>query len=773
MERAERNRGAAGGPTGWTFEQLRAAVSASAEARAGAHAVVNLMLSGKLPRCGVLLDSNLVGLAKPGGGVRPIAIGEVWYRLAGLCAITALEGIGRTLAPLQLCVGVPGGAEAAGLAVTAALAADPAAMVLSVDVENCFNSLCRGRLFAAVKRRAPGLLPFVQWAYGAETALHVVGAPAGAAPVPSVTGVKQGDPLGTLLAALVLHEVQEHVARAAPGLAQVAFADDINLVGGEGQLRSAWQCLGGANGLPAAGLRLQARKSALSGGDVAVAAALAADLGVTHAPEGIVVAGTPVGCPAFVARAVLERAEGVVAEVDEAMRLPLRAQSRWLLVRMSLSQRMAHLMRVVPWAQLGPGTRRAEQAVLAAVATLFRLPGGHGPGAAVAQTGLLAQLCLPERVGGFGLRSASATGSGAAMVACAARAQAVLEAAPLALQPLRGAARARVLATWHDVFDDVGAACEWGAAARELPPEFERDRAPLVQRAVARVVADRDAAALLHLSADGASPPAQQRAAARLRSAAGGPASAMWTAVPTAPDARLSDDDLVMAGRHRLGLGPGLGVGPAPCTCGAGDASAPDHAQVCTLCDSIFRHDIMVNAWRCVFRDAGCATSREPPYSGVAGAAAGMRRGDIVAVLGPSRVVVADVVVTHAAAASYLPGAARETGVAAARAERRKRNDVGSFVANAGFDFVPLATESYGHMGTAAMRLLSDLGDIAASSGRVQKHVFLRVALRRLSCTLARGNGRMYTTSVFAVTRALGRNFVPGRAVPVAEVAPE
>ena len=609
LARAERNRGAAGGPTGWTFEQLRAAVKASPEAREGAHGVVNLLLSGKLPRCGVLLDSLLIGLAKPTGGVRPIATGEVWYRLSGLCALVALEGLGRSLAPLQLCVGIPGGAEATGLAVRAAMLEDRESMVLSVDVENCFNAIGREALFASVKRHAPSLLPYVQWAYGAPTALHMVGAPAGTPPLESVAGVKQGDPLGPLLAALVLRDVQKHVARGAPGVLQVAYADDINLVGRAGPLRAAWQCLGGARGLPSAGLRLQAPKSVLYGGAHAPTAALAQELGVTHAPDGIVVAGTPVGSLDFVSRFVLKRAEDVVADVEEAMRLPLRTQSRWLLLRMSLSQRMAHLMRVVLWMQLGPAMRRVEQALLSAAAAIFRLPSGQGPGAPAAQSDVLAQLFLPERVGGFGLRSASETGSGAALVACAALAQAALADAPEALQPLRGAARHNYLAVWRAVFDDVGTACSWEAEERELPEAFESNRALLVQHRAARAIANREAAALLPLSADGAAPPAQQRAAARLRSAAGGPASAVWTAVPTSPATRLSDDDLVMAGRHRLGLGPGLGIGPAPCTCGVGDASAPDHAQVCKFSDDIFRHDLMVNTWRCVIRDAGCATA--------------------------------------------------------------------------------------------------------------------------------------------------------------------
>ena len=74
--------------------------------------LVNLILSGELPREAFLLHELLIGLEKPGGGVRPIAISETWYRFAGVCALrTYGRGIGARLAPLQVGVGTPGGTE--------------------------------------------------------------------------------------------------------------------------------------------------------------------------------------------------------------------------------------------------------------------------------------------------------------------------------------------------------------------------------------------------------------------------------------------------------------------------------------------------------------------------------------------------------------------------------------------------------------------------------------------------------------------------------------
>jgi hypothetical protein len=48
---------------------------------------------------------------------------------------------------------------------------------------------------------------------------------------------------------------------------------------------------------------------------------------------------------------------------------------------------------------------------------------------------------------------------------------------------------------------------------------------------------------------------------------------------------------------------------------------------------------------------------------------------------------------------------------------------------------------------------------------------FVCAALCKLSVGLARGNGKMYTTACFAKSRSHGRDYVPGDAVPTAELA--
>ena len=121
-----------------------------------------------------------------------------------------------------------------------------------------------------------------------------------------------------------------------------------------------------------------------------------------------------------------------------------------------------------------------------------------------------------------------------------------------------------------------------------------------------------------------------------------------------------------------------------------------------------------------------------------------------------------DCVVTHPAAASYMRDAAEVGGSAAAKAEARKRADFEAVGEGSAFGFVPLAVESYGRMGVAASRFLSELGDLVAAAGRVSKAAFVRTVRRELSCALCKGNARMYYNSLSRIAVRVGHNFQPG-----------
>ena len=79
--------------------------------------------------------------------------------------------------------------------------------------------------------------------------------------------------------------------------------------------------------------------------------------------------------------------------------------------------------------------------------------------------------------------------------------------------------------------------------------------------------------------------------------------------------------------------------------------------------------------------------------------------------------------------------------------------------------------ESFGRLGKDAQRFINTLGDVAAAGGRVSKSVFVMNAYKDLSCTLQRGNGLMYSRSLFNIARAEGRQFLLGSDVPLQDAA--
>jgi hypothetical protein len=111
--------------------------------------IVNRLLEGSLPPlararvCG----ANLTALVKKDGGLRPIACGDVWRRLAARCVCKNFAADFRsTLAPFQFGVAVSGGAEI--LAHTARFLFEMSPdrrdfLLLKFDFKNAFNCVAR------------------------------------------------------------------------------------------------------------------------------------------------------------------------------------------------------------------------------------------------------------------------------------------------------------------------------------------------------------------------------------------------------------------------------------------------------------------------------------------------------------------------------------------------------------------------------------------------------------------------------------------------------
>jgi len=105
--------GASPGPSGWTEELLYDVLDNDVVATAFAPIVTDVMNGHVGPETlGILRCSTLVGLAKPDGGVRPVALGELFSKVAELLAVDAARPkLVRYFGGLQYGCHFKGGAE--------------------------------------------------------------------------------------------------------------------------------------------------------------------------------------------------------------------------------------------------------------------------------------------------------------------------------------------------------------------------------------------------------------------------------------------------------------------------------------------------------------------------------------------------------------------------------------------------------------------------------------------------------------------------------------
>jgi Reverse transcriptase (RNA-dependent DNA polymerase) len=169
---------------------------------------VNKLLSGSLDRevAPYIASAPLIPLRKPDGGTRPIAVGEIWRRLASKCAVRMVQGqLSNYLQPLQVGVAVKNGAESVILEAQHFVdqhGNNSNKVLVLLDFKNAFNSIGRDAMFQQVRLHAPSISPWVEYCYQQGAVLY-----AGDACLASEMGVQQGDPLGPLLFALTIQPI--------------------------------------------------------------------------------------------------------------------------------------------------------------------------------------------------------------------------------------------------------------------------------------------------------------------------------------------------------------------------------------------------------------------------------------------------------------------------------------------------------------------------------------------------------------------------------------
>ncbi|CAI5939464.1 unnamed protein product [Closterium sp. NIES-64] len=266
-------RALAAGPLGWVTEHLRDTFLTEPSCLPHLLEVFNQWVAGQVPERARpwLAASNLVGLSKPNGDVRPVAIGEVLpLILARVFCISLPPAMASYFLQCnQLGAGTRVGVEILTHSFRSALTTHPDWCALQIDVANAFNSFHRHAMFEGL-RESPfsGLIPFLRVFYGTPSYLYLRAGPF-VQSLESARGSRQRDPLDPFLFAFTQQQVMES------RLESEAF----------GVLRERLEWVG---------LEVQAHKCRFwerEGGD----AERALPLGMQRVEEGLTVVGTPIG----------------------------------------------------------------------------------------------------------------------------------------------------------------------------------------------------------------------------------------------------------------------------------------------------------------------------------------------------------------------------------------------------------------------------------------------------------------------------------------------
>ena len=257
--------GSAAGPSGWTGGLLAALIESDL-CRLGIVALLKDILNGAIPDAArqYLLASRLVAITKPDSdSLRPIAVGELFYRLAAVIAGSrAGAAAAQLLAPHQHGVGVTSGAERIVHSMQHSLTDRTVRRAaLKVDISNAFNSCDRAlmlrKLYATPELSS--LYRIADLAYSAPSTLLLQRCDGQS--IQSSNGVRQGNPLACLLFCLYMRELYAELAAEAD-VTLYGFVDDLHIVGTPAEVVKALTAL--QRLLPGVSLRCNTAKSCLA-----------------------------------------------------------------------------------------------------------------------------------------------------------------------------------------------------------------------------------------------------------------------------------------------------------------------------------------------------------------------------------------------------------------------------------------------------------------------------------------------------------------------------
>ena len=231
--------GASPGPSAWTGAMLKT-IARDTDCLSGLTQLVGDIINNNIPPQArdALLQCNLLGIDKPRDpdSIRPIAIGEIFYKVAALHQLEAVrDELGPLFEPIQLAICCPNGMEKAFHVLQSKLeAGGPDVAALLVDLKNAFNTEDRASMLRALYERddLKALWNIAGFAYGNGPRSLIVHMANGTIErINSEQGTCQGDTLGLLLFCLSKHQTFINCTEGLESTVARAYADDFTCVG--------------------------------------------------------------------------------------------------------------------------------------------------------------------------------------------------------------------------------------------------------------------------------------------------------------------------------------------------------------------------------------------------------------------------------------------------------------------------------------------------------------------------------------------------------------
>jgi hypothetical protein len=762
------NNGSASGPSGWGGNML-STLAESPICMAGIITLLKDIINGNIPAASrpYLLACRLVGLNKNGGGVRPIAIGEVFYRLAAVIAVkkVVIQAV-DLLAPHQYGVGMSSGAERILHSMQHTMADKTLKYAaMKIDVSNAFNSCDRARMLNELYAtpQLASLFRIADFAYSTSSMLLLERCEGDH--IESSNGVRQGDPLSSLLFCLYVRSMYAQLAEKAD-VTLYGYVDDLHIVGKPAEVMKAFTALQAL--MPEVGLQFNTKKSqfAYFHNDTAPLHRSTLDLLAKHdispREQFMEVMGAVIGRDEVAVQEGMKEVLGAShhsAFFNRLLSNVLPVQHAMLILRQCAVPQLNYVMRCVPPPCIADEAAQFDEMII---------------GTALDKLSITEQERTPEQTrilqaklnrGGFGLTSAVSTSPAAYLGSLAAIADVkVFSPYTTVTTPL---STDTLLHHWIDVSMKLVTDAT-PSSAKELPSSPSLFFHHLTNQST---TLSSSLQSTLSLQAHQHSYDASLINAKKMKKQDGGmklahllaysaPQASQWkSAVPTTGLTTLTDRQFILSARLNLGLSPFdpvqmKALGPDCPNCPKSRDEKVDHGKNAIADNSwhfLFckretgasgeatqRHNAVADALYHTVMTIGGRAVREPTHllsdSGT--------RPDLQ-IMFEGHHIITDVVISHPLTQGYCHSRralSGQAGVARAK-ESGKATKYQALTEQQSADFYAFGAESCGGLGTRALALLKQLSQVGeAHLAMWPQHQIVQHMLSSVAVAIQRGN---------------------------------